>query len=459
VVVLRRLRLRVANLLHPARAYGKIRRWSRQGLTTVCSGALDMNPSKAVALTLLLLAAPARADNWPAWRGPLATGVCTERDLPTTWSAAQHVRWKVPLPGPGNSTPVVWGDRLFLTQALDDGKRRAVLAFDRRDGTPLWQQEVPCRVDETTHQEHNPPCSGSPATDGTAVYAHFASAGIVAYDLAGKRLWHRDLGPVLHRWGNGSSPVIYKDSLIIYQGPGEPTFLTALNKHTGATVWKKDEPGINSPIFGSWSTPVVVRVGGHDELILPLPGDRIGGAGELKAYDPATGRELWRCAGLGTEVYAMPVVAAGGDLVVGISGHNGPTLAVRPGGRGDVTRSHRVWRTEGKMPQRIGSGVLHDGHLYLADADGFAECLEAGTGKVVWKERLGGRLWGSLLLAGDRLYVSNLEGQTFVLAAGPKFQLLARNDLREPLYAAFAVAHGDLLIRTHRHLYCIAQPK
>ena len=398
------------------------------------------------------------ADNWPAWRGPHGTGTYTGPSLPLTWRTKQNVRWKVPLPGPGNSTPIVWAEHVFLTQALEGGKRRAVIAFRRSDGKKLWQREVPCAVAETTHPQ-NPPCSASPVTDGTAVYAAFASAGVVAYDFQGKRLWHRDLGPVLHKWGNGSSPVLYKDLLIIFHGPGEPALLTALEKHTGKTVWKVDQTAINSPIFGSWSTPVIVRVGGHDELIMPLPGERIGGDGEFRAYDPATGKELWRCKGLGNEVYAMPAVSAAGDMVVGISGHNGPLLAVRPGGRGDVTATHRLWRVGGKNPQRIGAGVLHEGRLYLADAPGFVECLDARTGKIVWKEPVGGNLWGSMLLAGGRLYVTSLEGATFVLASGPKFRLLARNEIGEATYAAPAVARGELLLRTYHHLYCIAQPK
>ncbi len=397
------------------------------------------------------------AENWPAWRGPNANGVSNERDLPVTWSQTENVRWKTPLAGPGNSTPIVWGDRVFLTQGLDGGRRRAVVAIDRTSGSKLWQHEVVCSVEETSHPD-NPPCSGSAVTDGTAEYAHFASAGVVACDLAGKQLWHREFGAVLHKWGNGTSPVIYKNHLIIYQGPGEPTFITALDKRTGKTVWEKKEPGINSPIFGSRSTPVVITVDGHDELIMPLPGDRVGGDGEFKAYDPLTGDELWRCVGLGTEVYAMPIVSAARDLVVGISGHNGPTMAVRPGGRGDVTDTHRLWRTTSN-PQRIGSGVLHDGHLYLADAHGFAECLDAQSGERIWKERLGGKLWGSMLLAGGRLYVSNLEGQTFVLAASPKFELIATNDIGERTYAALAVSNGELLLRTYENLYCIAKQK
>jgi outer membrane protein assembly factor BamB len=398
---------------------------------------------------------PAWSGNWPAWRGPKANGICDDRDLPLTWGPGQNIHWKAPLPEPGNSTPIVWEDRVFLTQSLDKGKRRAVIAFARADGKKLWQREVPCTVQETSHPQ-NPPCSGSPVTDGLAVYAHFASAGVVAYDVAGKKLWQRDLGPVLHKWGNGSSPILYKDLLIVYQGPGEPTFLTALNKRTGEPVWTAKEPGINSPIFGSWSTPILVRVNGRDELIMALPGDRIGGGGEFKAYDPATGAALWRCGGLGNEIYAMPIASAGGDLVVGISGHNGPTMAVRPGGRGDVTATHLLWRSAGKTPQRIGSGVLHHGHLYLADAEGFVECLDARNGKNIWKERLPGRLWGSMLLAGDRLYVSSLEGQTFVLQASPTYRLLATNDLQAPMYAALAVSDGQIFLRTYQHLYCIA---
>ncbi len=405
------------------------------------------------ALTLSL-----RADNWPAWRGPDATGVCREKGLPLTWSKTKNIRWKIPLPEAGNSTPIVWGDHVFITQSLDKGKRRTVIAFHRPDGKKLWQRDVPCPVEETSNK-HNPPCSGSPITDGQTVYAHFASAGVVAYDFQGNKLWHRDLGPVLHKWGNGSSPILYKDLLIVYQGPGEPTFLTALDKRTGKPVWTKKEPGINSPIFGSWSTPLVLRVGRRDELIFPLPGDHIGGDGEFKAYDPASGETLWRCTGLGNEVYAMPTPSPKGDLIVGISGHNGPTMAVRPGGKGDVSQTHRVWRAEGKLPQRIGSAIFHGDYLFLSDADGFVECLTAATGKPIWKERLPGRLWGSLLLAEGRLFVTSLEGQTFVLAAAPKFELLASNDLGETTYAALAVSHGDIFLRTYEHLYCIAKKK
>src|ERR1043166_4166355 len=224
-------------------------------------------------LAILLIPAFTHADNWPAWRGPRGDCVSTERDLPTTWSATENVRWKVPLPEAGNSTPIVWGDHIFLTQALDGGKRRAVIAFQRKDGKKLWQQELPCTTEETSHKQ-NPPCAGSAVTDGKAVYAWFASAGVVAYEFGGEKLWHRDLGPIVSRWGHGSSPILYKNLLIVLHGPGEPeSFLIALDKRNGKTVWKAPQASINSPVFGSWSTPVIVRVGDRDELIVPLPGD------------------------------------------------------------------------------------------------------------------------------------------------------------------------------------------
>lgn len=407
-------------------------------------------------LWTLLCVDTLHAENWPAWRGADGTGISRERHLPVRWSATSNIRWKVPLAEPCNSTPIVWENRVFLTQGLDGGKRRALITLDRRTGDELWRRELACATEETSHRQ-NPPCSSSPVTDGKAVYAHFASAGVIACDFEGKQLWHRDLGPVLHRWGNGGSPVLYKDLLILFHGPGEPSFLVALDKKTGETVWKSDEVAINSPIFGSWSTPVLVHAGQRDELIMPLPGEKIGSPGWMKAYDPASGKPLWRCDGLGNEVYAAPIIGTEGDLVVGISGHNGPLMAIRPGGSGDVTESHRLWRTDKQIPQRVGSGVIHDGHLYLADATGTAECLDAKTGEVVWKERLGGNLWGSILLADDKLYVSNLEGDTFVLRAAPKFELLETNPLGEPIYAAPVPGNGELLLRTYRHLYCIGK--
>ena len=236
---------------------------------------------------------------------------------------------------------------------------------------------------------------------------------------------------------------------------GTPSILYGLNKSTGRTVWTSEETAINSPVFGSWATPLIVRTASRDEMIMPLPGGKIGGPGWFKAYDPASGKPLWKIDGLGNEVYAMPIIGAGGNIVVGISGHNGPTMAIRPGGSGDSTQSHLLWRTKSKNPQRVGSGVIYGGHLFLADATGVLQCLDAETGDLVFRERLGGNLWGSILLADDRLYVSNLEGDTYVVKAAAEFELIAKNSIGEATYAAIAPAHGKLFLRTHKHLYSI----
>ena len=172
------------------------------------------------------------AENWPAWRGADGTGICRERQLPVHWSPTTNIRWKVPLREPCNSTPIVWEDRVFLTQGLDSGRRRVLMALDRKTGRELWQRELACSIEETSHHQ-NPPCSASPVTDGKQVFAYFASAGVAAYDFEGNRVWHRELGPVLHKWGNGGSPVLYKDLLILFHGPGVPSTLLALEEVHG----------------------------------------------------------------------------------------------------------------------------------------------------------------------------------------------------------------------------------
>lgn len=411
----------------------------------------------AITVTLSVVASSALAENWPAWRGADGTGASREKGLPVKWSGSENIRWKTPLAEPCNSTPIVWDDRVFLTQGLDKGKRRALIALDRRSGKEVWREVVTCDVEETSHPQ-NPPCSASPITDGKTVYANFASGGVLACTLEGKRLWHRDLGPVLSKWGNGGSPVLFGKLVIVFHGPGTPSILYGLDRETGRTVWTSEETPINSPVFGSWSTPVVVKSGDRDELVMPLPGDKVGGPGCFKGYDPASGKNLWQIDGLGNEVYAMPILAAGdGQVIVGVSGHNGPTLAIRPGGTGNVTESHLLWRTETKNPQRVGSGVIHEEYLFLADANGVLTCLKAKTGEPVYQERLEGHLWGSILLADGKLYVSNLAGDTYVVRAGPKFELLATNSVGEPTYAALTPAHGELFLRTHGHLYCIGE--
>ena len=426
----------------------------------------------ALGFTLALLgpAVPAHAANWPAWRGPLGTGITEETSLPVKWSTTENVKWRVALPERGNSTPIVWGDRIFLTQSV--GPQRTLWCLARSDGRKLWQQDVTATLtDDPTHPT-NPYCSSSPVTDGERVIVWHGSDGLHCYDLTGKKLWSQDLGVQRHIWGYGSSPMIVGDLCILNFGPGERNFLIAVDKRTGRTMWQHDEDigyGKVAPApdakaaknaqtaatyLGSWTTPVIKRIDGREQLLLNWPG-------RLAAYEPATGKELWMCAGLNPLSYTSPIYE--GDTVVAMGGFNGSTIAVRAGGSGDVTASRRIWQHP-RTKQRIGSGVIRDGHIFIHNDPGIAECFELATGKLVWEERLTGagksrQNWSSVLLSGDNCYTITQGGDCFVFKASPKFELVAANTLGEPSNSSIVPSNGELFIRTHVALWCIAAPR
>lgn len=404
-----------------------------------------------VLLVASALSASAPAEDWPAWRGPTGMGHSSEQGLPLTWSATENVRWKTALPGPGNSTPVVWGDRILLTQSTGSGTRRGLLCLGRADGRILWQQEVAYDGREPTHKT-NPHCAASPVTDGDRVIVSHGAAGLFCYDLTGKELWKRDLGRPEHMWGSGSSPVIHRDLAILWSGAGDRQFLLAVDKRTGESRWQVDVAGGDAKKFiGSWSTPIVVTVGDHDEVILGVPR-------QLKGFDPATGKELWSCDGLGDLVYTSALHADG--IAVAMSGYGGPALAVRLGGRGDITKD-RLWHHP-KNTQRIGSGVISDGHVYLLEENGVPRCFELLTGKEVWNVEQrppGGTSWSSLVLAEGRLFVGNQGGDTLVFAASPTYAHLGTNRLGDFSNSSPVPSHGDWLIRTSGHLWCIGTGK
>lgn len=407
-------------------------------------------------LVVVLVSTAVHAENWPGWRGPRGDGTSAEKDLPTRWGPKENVRWKVKLPSPGNSSPVVWGDRVFLTQSIDKaGTERAVICFARKDGKELWRKVIPFAGKEPTHGT-NPYCSATPVTDGERVIASHGSAGLVCYDLAGKELWRRDLGEFIHIWGNAASPILYRDLVILNCGPGERTSLRAFDKTTGKDVWEVAVPGgkrgdKQEDWVGSWSTPRVLTVGGKDQIIMSWPE-------AVKGHDPATGKELWACRGLTKLVYTSPLVTP--EVVVAMSGYGGSALAVKTGGSGDVTDTHRLWHHP-KNPQRIGSGVIVGEHLYMANAGpGTVQCFDLKTGKEVWgKETIGTAHWGSPVLADGNLYATDQTGDTYVFAAKPKFELIARNRLGEHTDASLAISDGDIFVRTHQHLWCIAAGK
>jgi outer membrane protein assembly factor BamB len=411
-------------------------------------------------LSLLLPATPGSANSWPAWRGdPAGSGVSGAAGLPTEWGKDKNVRWRVELPEAGNSTPIVHDGRVFVTQPVTAEKWRGLMCFDLKDGRLLWKSGLVYDKPEKTHNT-NPYCSPSPATDGSIVVAAYGSAGVAAYDFEGKQLWHRDLGPVEHEWGTSSSPVLHGDLCFVYHGPGTGAGLFALHKSTGEVVWKFDEPkwvtgtrtdgfaGKDDGIIGSFSTPILVKAGGREELVMSFPM-------EMKAFDPKTGEILWTCAGLNPLVYASPVAA--GDIVLAMGGYNGNSIAVKTGGSGDVTATHRLWH-EVRHNGGIGTGVVHGDYYYYGGS--VVSCMEIKTGKEVWKARLpdAGGSWGSYLLAGDRIYALSQKGSTAIFRANPeKLEVIAQSDLGEQTNSSPVPAGDAMIIRTHEALWCVGE--
>lgn len=412
---------------------------------------------------MVLLPAVALAENWPEWRGPRRDGTTVEQNLPMRWSATENVKWKAALPGPGNSTPIVWENKVFMTQEAEEGKKRLLLCFDRTNGKKLWEKGTMYPDREQSH-DTNPQCSSSPATDGERVIAWFGSAGIFCYDLEGKELWKRDLGKHEHEWGYAASPVIHGDLVFMNFGPGKNSFLVALNKKSGDEVWRYDieekhykerndgfagqENGVN----GTWSTPIIVKAEGREDLVMTV-GDKMIG------LDPKTGKEIWFCRGLNPLIYTSPVYGEG--VIVANGGFHGPDMAVRPGGKGDVTETHKIWEG-GRTANRLGSAVIKDGYIFLPTMPGLAECIDLKTGKTVWNERIRGEgpkndTWSSMVLAGDKIYVVNQSANTIVLRASPTFEILQVNSVgNEMCNASIAVSDGEIFIRTHENLWCVS---
>ena len=410
-----------------------------------------------VAAVMLGEAAAIHAADWPAFRGPKGDGVSSESDVPLHWGPEQNIKWKAPLPAPGNSSPIVSKGKVFLTCATDAGKNRGLYCYDRRNGELLWSQIVPYEQPDPTHGT-NPYCGSSPAADGARVVVWHGSAGLYCYDYDGKKLWQRDLGEFKHIWGYGSSPVFLGEKIILNCGPGVRTFVTAINAADGQTIWQTDEPGGasgekgNTEWIGSWSTPVLAKVNGRDQILVSLPF-------HVNAYDPDDGKVLWTCEGLDKLAYTSPVVGDG--MAVAMGGYHGPALGFKLGGSGNVTDTSRLWHITAKNPQRIGTGVIVGRHLYMANEQHIAQCIDVTTGKDLWQTRMPeGVIWSSLVLAGDRLYVTNQIGTTIVFrASSEKFELLAENKLGESSNSTVAISDGQIFLRTFKHLYCIGMDR
>jgi len=408
-------------------------------------------------LILIVVSTSAQAADWPAWRGPTGQGFCEEKDIPVTWSDKENVKWKVPLENPGNSTPVVWGDKIFLTQANKGGSQRSLLCLARADGKLIWQRDVAYAEKEKNWNEEWY-ANASPVLDGERAVVSFGSAGMYCYDFDGKELWKRtDLGVWEHAFGNGSSPVLFGDLAILWCGPNESkgrNFLLAVNKKTGETVWEKDQS------YGSWSTPLLTKVDGKDQLLLGYSKDVKGQVesktGFLYGFDPSNGKEIWKCQGLNSYCYTSPLYGDG--IAVGMAGYGGSALAVKLGGTGDIT-SNRLW-LHPTNTQRVGSGMVVDRHVYMVDENGVPHCYDLQTGEEKWNvtKRPGGgaTTWGSMIHADGRLYVLMRNGETLVFAAKPTYELLAVNKLSgESTNSSPAISSGQIFLRTFKNLWCI----
>jgi outer membrane protein assembly factor BamB len=382
---------------------------------------------------------------WPRWRGPSGQGIAADAGYVDTWSDKENILWRTRVPGRGHSSPIVWDDRIFLTTAYNDG-RGAILAFQRSDGRQLWEAVVPDRSQEYGHQK-NSNASATATTDGSRVFAFFGNKGVMAVDFNGRVLWHRSLGRFQNYHGTAGSPLLYKDRLILFQDHSAGGFVTALSAADGKPLWR-------TPRRGSvgWSTPVALHAFDHDEVI-------VSSQASVDAYDPETGRLLWSARGNTYEVIPTPVVGHG--LVFCSSGRAGPTLAIKPGGKGDVTQTHVVWESPRGSPF-VPSPLLYGAYLYLVnDMTSIATTFDAATGKLMWQGRLGAAMRegfsASPVGVNGKVFFTNDEGETFVLKAGATFEIQHVNRLNAQVLASPALVDGRWYFRTDRELLAIGR--
>lgn len=399
-------------------------------------------------------------DDWPQFRGPQGQGISSARNLPVVWNKDKNLLWKAELPGAGSSSPIVVGGRVFVTcysgygvpgqQGGDINQlRRHLICFDARSGNIRWRKDIPARLPESPSVREHGYAASTPACDGQRVYVFFGKSGVFAFDLDGKHLWTADVGDRHHGWGSAASPVVHRD-LVLVNACVESETLLALDKRTGRVVWRV--PGIKE----SWNTPLVTTDGqGKAELVVAI-------AGRLLAFDPESGTPLWHC---DTDIkwYMVPSPVAEEGVVYSLGGRSGVAgLAVRTGGRGDVTRTRRLWTSN--KGSNVSSPVVYRGHLFwVHESLGIAYCAEAKTGRILYEERLpgAGQLYASAVLADGKLYYVSRTGRTFVVKAGQQCELLAVNDLsdRSTFDASPAVSGNRIYVRSYRYLYCIGEGK
>ncbi len=408
-------------------------------------------------IALLCICSTVNAADWPQFRGPSGNATASDSDPPTTWSDSENIVWKTALPGRGASSPIVSGKHVFLTaytgfgvDAQEPGDkanlRLHVLCFERNSGKLLWDKSIkasPSTQKLSQRIADHGYATATPATDGEAVYASFGVSGVVACNMDGNLLWQAAIGDGTAGFGSAASPVVY-DDLVYVNASIESNTLFAFDKRTGRKVWKTES------VMKSWTTPCIAEVpDGPPELILNQKN-------EIFAFDPVTGKKLWWCAGV--EDYIVPVPVFHDGIVYCLGGRSNRAIAVKLGGRGDVTKTHKLW--ESTTGANVTSPVYHDGYLYWASDKAIENCLRASDGEEVYRERLPtrGRIYSSIVRAGNKLYVTTRDQGIVVLAAKPEYEELAVNVIESDqtlVNASPAVSGNQLLLRTDRFLYCI----
>ena len=408
-----------------------------------------------VAIVLFSLAAGLAADNWPQWRGPSLNGVSAEANLPVRWSKSTNIAWKLAMPGKSGSTPIVWGDLVFLN--VSEGANLSLWSVDRTRGMVRWKRPL---GGGNRHMQKHDMSTPSPVTDGKHVWVMTGTGLLKAIDFDGQEIWSRDIqrdyGRFGLNWGYGSSPLLFDGALYVQVLHGmstdAPSYLLRVNASDGKTVWRTERPTrarFESP--DAYTTPTLSRVAGGAEIV-------VSGADVVTGHDPATGRELWRAEGLNPNddsshrIVASPVVS--GDLIV-VPSRERPMLALKSGGRGNVTRSNLLW-TFNNGPD-VPSPVTDGQYLYSINDRGIMWCLDARTGKQVYgPQRLRSATYsGSPVIADGKIFVTDEDGVTSVLRAGPRFEMLAQNDLGEYTLSSPAISDGQIFIRTEAFLYAI----
>jgi outer membrane protein assembly factor BamB len=388
----------------------------------------------------------AAANDWPQWRGPNGDGIACATQAPITWSATEHVRWQTPVPGRGLASPIVWGDRVILATADEDKQQQRLLAFDRATGQPLWNLLVHEAGFMRKHDK-NSYASATPACDGQQVFATFLHDGalwVTAATLDGNIAWQMAAGPFTPEHGDSASPVLYKSALLVGGDNLKTSFVAALDRQTGHILWRTPREGPGR--HGSYGSPILATLSGRPQFLYA-------GHGHTASYDPDTGDTLWTCTG--PAECTGSTMAAGSDLAFASGGYPEQTiLAMRGDGSGDVTATHVAWQAH-KAITYVPSPVFFDGRLYVVNDQGVATCYDAVSGNELWHNRLMGPFTASPIVAGGKLFVTNEAGTTFVLTAGPQYDLIATNDLASPVMATPAICGGKIYIRTADRLYCI----